>query len=113
MKFRTFLRAAAASTSLGRGPPFRMVPVRAQLVIFSPFLRVAQDFVGLIKFLELFFRTFLILGDIGVMLACELAECLLDCIGARISGDAENVVVVLEFNCHGGPLRRNGPFHSQ
>ena len=112
MEFRTLFGAAAESTLRLRCLPFRMVPIRSQLIVLSPLLRVAENFVGLVDFLELFFGNGLVFGNVGVIVVGEFAECLLDFFVARITGHAENVVVVLEFNGHGW-LRGNGSDHSQ
>ena len=80
---------------------FRVVPILAQLIVFSAALRVTQDLVGFVDFLEFFFGGLLIFGNIGVMLVCQFAESFLDFCVARGSGNAKNVVVIFEFNWHG------------
>ena len=70
------------------GLPFRIIPVGAQFIIFAPFVRVAEDFVGL----------GFVFCDIGVKLSCQLAEGLLDFCAARFFIDAENLIIILKFN---------------
>src|SRR5579859_5723615 len=55
-----------------------LFPIRAQLVVLLPFRRVAQNLVGLVYFLKLFFGLFLVLGNIGVIFPGKLAKSLLD-----------------------------------
>jgi hypothetical protein len=111
MEFRTVFRTSSVSTLRLGWLPFRVIPVCAQFIILSPLLWVAEDFVGLVDFLEFFFGSGLVLGDIGMISAGECAECLLDFRVARVSMHAENVVVVFEFNGHGW-LRGNAADHS-
>ena len=112
MEFRTIFGTSAESTLRLRGLAFRMLPVRSQFIILPPFLRIAENFVCLVECLEFFLGTLFVFGDIGMMFARELAEGLLDCAAARVPGNAENVVVVLEFNGH-GRLRGSDPNHSR
>ena len=101
MEFGTFIRAAAESVRPLSRLPFGMVPIRAELVILPPLVRIAENFVGFVDFLELVFRPRLIFGDIGVILARQGPESILDFRFARIRSYAENVVVVLECKRHG------------
>ena len=103
MEFRTPFRSTTTSaiTALRRrGLSFWMVPVRAQLIVLPPFLRVAEDFVGLVDFFELLLGSGFVPGDVGVVLAGQLAERFLDLRVARVPGHAKNIVVILEFNGH-------------
>ena len=100
MEFRSIFVTSTESALRRCRLPFRMVPVCSQLIILSPFLRVAEDFVGLVDFLELCFGRRFVFGNVRVILAGELAECLLDFLAAGVSSHAEDVVVVLEFNGH-------------
>ena len=101
MEFRSLCVTSTKSGLRRCRLPFRMVPVCPQLIILAPFLRVTEDFVGLVDFLELFLGRDLIFGNVRVILVGELAECLLDFLAARVSSHTEDVVVVLEFNGHG------------
>ena len=112
MKLRGPLEAAAESTPLLRCLPVRTVPVRSQLIVLPPLVRVAEDFVGLVYFPELAFSRCLVFGDVGVVLACERPERLLDLRLSRVSSHPENGVVVPELNGHRW-LRGNGSDHSQ
>ena len=56
MEFRSLFVTATESGLRRRRLPFRMVPVGSQLIVLAPFLRVAEDFVGLVDFLELCLR---------------------------------------------------------
>ncbi len=101
MEFRTVFRTCGVSALRLCRLAFRMIPVCAQLIILSAFFRVAENFVGLVDFLEFLLGSGFVLGDIGVILTGECAERLLDFRVARVSGHAEDVVVVFEFNGHG------------
>ena len=79
----------------------RVVPVGSELVVFFPLLRVAQDLVGLIDFLELLLGGFFVLGDVRMVLAGHFAERLLDVGGAGVAGDSEDFVVIFECGGHG------------
>src|ERR1019366_1649603 len=55
--------AAAKATVAGRGPELRAgFPVRAQLVVFLAFVRVGQNFVGLVDLLEFLLGLLFFLG---------------------------------------------------
>ena len=60
---------STGATTLLRGLPFRMVPVRAQFIVLPPFLRVAEDFVGLVDFLESTLRAGPVFGNVRVIFA--------------------------------------------
>ena len=77
-----------------------MLPIRAELVVFPAFLRIAEHLVGLVDLLELLLGRLLVLGHVRVVLARQLAERLLDVLGAGIARHAENRIVVFEFDGH-------------
>ena len=77
-------------------------PIGAELVEFPAALRIAQDLVGLVDLLEFFLRRFFILGDIGMILARKRAEGLLDFVVRRLGRHAEHLIIIFEFNGHGG-----------
>ena len=77
-------------------------PISTELVEFPAALRIAQDLVGLVDLLEFFLRRFFILGDIGMILARKRAEGFLDFVLRRRGLHAENLIVIFEFNGHGG-----------
>jgi hypothetical protein len=72
----------------------------AQAVVGGALLGVFQGLVGFPDFLE-FLLGIGLLGDVGVILAGELAVRLLDVVGARRAPDAERAVIVLVFNTPG------------
>jgi hypothetical protein len=78
--------------------PFGVVPVLAQFIELAPLFRIAQDFVGLVDFLESDFGAGLVLGDIGVIFAGQAPIGLPYLSVARVLGHAEHVVIVFEFN---------------
>ena len=77
--------------------------VLPEAVVGGPLLLVAQGGVGFAYFLELLLGVGF-LGDVGVILACELAVGLLDFILAGAARHAEGLVVVLVF--HDFPVKR-------
>jgi hypothetical protein len=68
MEFRSIFVTSTKSTLRWCWLPSRVVPVYSQLIILSPFLRVAEDFVGLVDFLELFFGRSFVFGFVRVIL---------------------------------------------
>src|SRR6516165_2650019 len=69
-------------------------PVRAELVVFLPLFRVAQNLVGFIEFLEFFLGLFLVPGHVRVVFPRELAKGLLDFSIAGAAGNAENFIII-------------------
>ncbi len=59
------------------------LPIRAKRVVFIPLLLVAENLVSLVDLLEFLLGLLFVLGDIGVMHARELAECLANFIMRR------------------------------
>ena len=82
----------------------RLIPIRAELIVFRAFLGIAQDLVGLVDLLEFLLgrRFFLRLGQVGMVFARELAKSALDLIGAGRFRDAERLVIIPELNRHNG-----------
>jgi hypothetical protein len=78
----------------------RLIPVRAQLVVFFSLLRIAEDLVGFIQLLELFFRRCLVLIDVGMVFARQLSERLANLIVAGGLRDAERLVIISKLNSH-------------
>src|SRR5438046_1954905 len=99
-------RRATAGTPPALVPPRwrtklrALFPVGSQLVIFLPLFRVAEDFVGLVDFLEPFFGGLFVFGDVGMVLPREFAEGLADLLVARSAFDAQNLVIVPELYRH-------------
>src|SRR3569833_320653 len=62
-------RVAPAETApTGRRLKIRaLLPILTQLVVFHAFGGIAEDFVGLIDFLEFLFRLLFVLGDVGMI----------------------------------------------
>src|SRR5271168_5158665 len=77
MKFGTVPRPPGKATLRLRGA-FGMIPIFAELVVFSPFLRVAEDLVGFVDLLEFLLGGGFVPGDIGMVFAGEFAEGFLD-----------------------------------
>src|SRR5205823_14486269 len=51
-----------------------LIPIRAELIVLFPFLWIAQDLVRFVDLLEFLFGGLLVLGDVRVMLARQLAK---------------------------------------
>ena len=77
-------------------------PIRSEFVKFSAALRIAQDLVGLVDFLEFFLRRLFVLGDIRMILPRECAEGLLNVFTSRFGWHAKDLVIIFKFNGHGG-----------
>lgn len=71
--------------------------VAAQLIVGGAFVRVLERFIGLPDFLEFFFGIGFF-GNVRVILVGELAVSLLDLLGAGVSRNAQNLVIVLVFH---------------
>ena len=80
--------------------PARLIPIRAQLVVFLSFLRIAEDLVGFIELFEFFFRGRLVLVDVRMVFARQLAERLADFIVARRFRNAERLVIISKLDSH-------------
>src|ERR1700693_2635128 len=80
-----------------------VLPIRAELVVFAPFLRIAEDLISLIDVFELRLGLLVVGIYVRMILARELAVRRLD-IGLRSAAfDAEDLVVVFKFHA-----RRSG-----
>ena len=110
-EFKTFARIRRAGPpavgpigwAAGRGPePGAFLPIGAQFMVLLAFLRVAEDFVGLVDGLEFLLGGLLVffLGDIGVVLTGQGAEGLANLVGAGGARDAESLVIIFKFNRH-------------
>ena len=75
-----------------------LLPVRPEFVVFFAFVRVAEDFVGLVDLFEFFLGRLFVLGQIGMVLPREFAEGFFDFVGRRRFGDTERLVVIAEFH---------------
>ena len=66
--------------------------------ILAPFVRITEDFVGLVDFPNLAFSLGFVFRNIGMKFAGQLAERLLDFRGGRISINTKDLILVLEIN---------------
>src|SRR5262245_10778936 len=80
-------------------------PVGAELVVLLTFGRIAENFVGLVDLLEARFGGLVARIDVGMELAGQFAEGLLDLLLRRSLRDAKRLVVILEFHRSSGPYR--------
>jgi hypothetical protein len=85
----------------GRGTELRArFPVGTEFIVFLALVLVGQNLVGLVDLLEPFLGFFLVLGDVRMIFAGQLAEGFLDVGIARGAGNAERFVIVFVFNGH-------------
>src|SRR5262249_41164235 len=90
---------AALRAAAGRGACLLVhPPVRPELVVLLALRRIAQDLVRFVDFLELRLGGLVAWIDVGMVLARQLAERLLDFLLRRRLRDAERRVVVLEVH---------------
>ena len=87
-----------AATRRRTEPAAGLLPIRAEFVVFFALLRIAEDLVGLVDLFEFFLGRFFVLGQIGMVLAGQLAEGLLDFVSGGRFGHADRLVVVAEFH---------------
>src|SRR6266566_47256 len=100
-RVRAAARPPRTSLPPGRRAKLRaLFPVGAQGVVFFPFVGVAENFVRLVDFLELFLGRLFVLGDVGMVLAREFAEGPADLLVARGAVDAERFVIILKLDSH-------------
>jgi hypothetical protein len=102
------------SGAAGSSGPLRLLvhlPIRSQLVVLLALLRISDDLVGLVDFLEAAFRRFVPGIDVRMVFARHLPEGLLHLLGAGGFGNAESCVVILEVHrvSRSGPLARIPP----
>ena len=103
MEGRTISLLAGKSAALLSCLPIGTVPILSQFIVLAAFVRIAEDFVGLIDFAELGVGLGFIFRHIGVKLPGQLAEGLLDFRATGFFIDAEDLVIVLKINRHGNP----------
>src|SRR5213594_3719776 len=87
----------------------RLIPIRAKLIVFLSLLRIAQDFVGFVDFLKLFFGGLFVLRDIGMMFSRQLAKSGANLIFARCLLDAECFVIISKLHRHRLESLRTAP----
>ena len=91
---KPFKSAKAAGTS--RAAVFK--GRHAELVILGTLLFIRKDTVRFAAFLELFSGFRIILVQIRMVLACQLAICFFDIIGAGVFGDAKHLIKISFFS---------------
>ena len=104
MKLGSARAATETSTTAARGRrrlALGMIPIGAELIVLAALDRIAEDFIGFVEFLELFLGGGFILGDVGMIFARQFTECFLDFLVGRRARDAEDFVIIFEFNGHG------------
>src|SRR5204863_1433833 len=78
----------------------RPIPIGSKLIVFLPLLRVAQNLVRFVDFLEFFFGGFFVLGHIRVVLARQLAKSTANLVLARRFRHTERLVIISKLNGH-------------
>ena len=76
------------------------VPIRAELIVFLPLFRIAQNFVRFVDLLKFFFGGLFVLGHIGVILARQLAKSAANFVLARRFRHPECLVIISELYRH-------------
>src|SRR5439155_8113464 len=76
------------------------LPVGAELVVVLSFLRVAQDLVSLVDFLEFLLGGFFVLRNVRMVLAREFAKGLANLLLACRALDAQTLVIILKLDSH-------------
>ena len=92
--------AGAVSLPARTGPRAALLPIRSQFVVLFAFVRIAQDFVGFVDFLEFFLRGLLVLGHVGMVLAGQFAEGFANVIAAGRALDSEHLVIIFKLDRH-------------
>src|SRR5205814_3190190 len=77
-----------------------LIPIRAKLIVFLSFFRVAQDLIRLIDLLELFLGSRFVLRDIGMMLPGQLAKGTANFLFARCLRHAQRFVIISKLHRH-------------
>src|ERR1051326_8285535 len=95
---------AAASPVRRRRELCTVLPVCAELVIFSAFLRITQNLVRLLDFLKLLFRLLIVWIQIRMIFARKLPVCLFDLVFLGGTGNSKDFVIIAELHCHGRSL---------
>src|SRR6266496_1277837 len=78
----------------------RTIPIRAELIVFFPFLGVAQYFISFVDFLKFFFGRLFILSDIGMIFPRQLAKCAANLVVSRRFWDSECLVIISKLYWH-------------
>src|SRR5205823_4770083 len=78
----------------------RSIPISAELVVFFPFFRVAQYLVRFVDLLKFFLGGLLVLSNVGVVFARQLAKGAANLVFAGRLRHAERLVVISELYGH-------------
>src|SRR5205085_10304825 len=81
----------------------RLIPIRAQLVVLLPLLRIAQDFLCLVDLLEFLLGGRFVLRHIRMIFAREFPEGAPDLVVARTLRNTQRLVIVSELHSHAPP----------
>ena len=73
-----------AAPCAGRRREAARLPVGAEVIVFTALLGIAQDLVGLVDLLEFLLGGFLVLGDVRMVAAGQLAKRFLDIVVAGV-----------------------------
>jgi len=76
------------------------IPIGAELIVFFPLFRIAQNLVRFVDLLKLFFGGLFVLGHVWVILARQLAKRTANLFIARRFRDPECLVIISELYGH-------------
>jgi len=76
------------------------IPIRAELIVFLPLFRIAQNLVRFVDFLEFFFGSLFVLGHVGVILPGQLSKSAPNLILARRFRHSECLVIISKLDGH-------------
>src|SRR4029077_2592062 len=93
--------AALPATPLRRRlKPAGLIPILAQLIVFPPLFRIAQDFVGFVNLFKFFLRLFLILRDIRMIFTREFSKGAFDFLLTGRCRTANVIVILAKLDRH-------------
>src|SRR5205823_14805303 len=81
----------------------RLIPIRAQLVVLLPLLRIAQDFICLVDLLEFLLGGRFVRRHIRMIFAREFPEGAPDLVVARTLRNTQRLVIIPELDSHSPP----------
>ena len=76
------------------------VPIRAELIVFLPLFRIAQNLVRFVDLLKFFFGGLFVLGHVRVILARQLSKSAADLVLARRFWHPECLVIISKLYWH-------------
>jgi len=79
---------------------FTCLPVRPKLIVSLAFVRIRENFVGLVYLFEFFLGRFISGIYIGMVLARQRSVRLLDLILGRRVGKAKDFIIISKLNRH-------------